>query len=148
VGWRDRDYGKFTQEEWSGFTGPGASRSSGARRGGFSGKQVGASTLLAALVSLGAFLVIHQRVGGLSLSSPGSPHAAAATRTVADPNMIRIRWRPHDLKYAERPGRICLADAAHGRICAAYLSGGVPADILTRKIRSMGLSVESTFPRQ
>ena len=63
-----------------------------------------------------------------------------------DPNVIRIRWRAHDLKYAKGPGRICLTDAVHGRICAAYLSGGVPADLLTRKIRSMGLSVEPSFP--
>jgi hypothetical protein len=45
---------------------------------------------------------------------------------------------------AARAGRICVTDPNHGQICASYVVGERPADTLTRRIESFGLSVASS----
>lgn len=152
MGWRERDYARFTTKEWNSYTGQGetTSRPSSARgpSRSFRPQHAGSSLFAAVAVSAAAsvffgwshitsFLrspVTHFSASGSNLTVPGPPGAS---------KVIGIRWSTTDLAPAAQAGRICVTAAAHGRICASYVVGERPADTLTRRIESLGLQVES-----
>lgn len=157
MGWRDRDWAKFTEDEWADFLGkhrpsspvsPRRARGVGRRR-----QRVGEWTL-AVLVGTGvlAFAYDHFERGPTVRSIALRPVIPLVTRppriaTVVEPptsNVIAIRWRARDLAPAPQAGQICVTDVRHGRICASYVIGQRPADTLTRQLGAMGLRVEST----
>jgi hypothetical protein len=88
-----------------------------------------------ALVGVVAFLVAHV---GLTSRHSGVDEAAALPR----PDVVRLRWRPDELRAAPSAGHICVTDATHGRICASFVAGERPAEGLTREIQRRGLTVE------
>jgi hypothetical protein len=152
MGWRERDYARFTKQEWNAYTGhspPGPSTS--VRRTSSRRQPLRLSLLVAVAISVAA-TVFFGRAHVTSLlnapatqipsptlsSTPGLPAAPASSK------VIGIRWRTTDLAAAPQAGRICVTDLRHGRICASYVVGERPADTLTRRIRSLGLRVQST----
>jgi hypothetical protein len=77
-----------------------------------------------------------------SIRSDGAlPRASVTSR--ADDSTVRVRWRPADLAPAAHAGRLCLNNSPRGRVCAAFVEGERPADSLSRKLRTLGLRVES-----
>lgn len=167
MGWRDRDWAKFNDDERRALYGggkgglpPGAGGSGSTASPGRSNRGVSrrrqriGEWTLALLVAAGvlAFALDHARspnsVRSLTLS-PVSPLSTAVpkvrTVTVAPPvDLVSVRWRTRDLAPAANAGRICLTDRRHGRICASYVVGERPADTLTRQIERLGLRVESS----
>jgi hypothetical protein len=151
VGWRERDYARFTKQEWDAYTGhTPVDRSRSGRRSSARGQPVGTSLLAAVAISAAAtalfgwghitsFLNVHVR----HLSSPASISSSRVPARPATSKVIGIRWRTEDLAPAAQAGRICVTDPNHGRICASYVVGERPADTLTRRIDSLGLSVQS-----
>lgn len=171
MGWRDRDWAKFTDDERAALFGGGRSRRSlppsaegsthrsqpfaparPSRGVGKRREQVGA-WILAALVGVGMLTFAYEHFGnGKHVQSvslqPVLPLSASPPRirTVTAPppaDVVAIRWRAQDLAPAPQAGRICVTTATHGRICASYVVGERPADTLTRQIEAMGLRVES-----
>ena len=157
MGWRDRDWAKFDDDEWRAFLGAGGQRYSAtsstpvtspsstphpaavigplkarARRS----RSAGAVVVVAALVSFGATVGVdafHRVANDVRATSPAAP----------SPNVVRIRWRPGDVAPAQTAGRICVDDARLGEVCADYVAGEKPADVLTRHLQSLGASVQS-----
>jgi hypothetical protein len=143
VGWRDRDYGKFTDEEWKRFLGSG-STSSGrpACRGAMPAlesrpastsywNQNISARFAAVLISLVASIGLWSHRAELRPSSPPEPPA------------LSIRWSATDLAVAPRPGRICVTSGTNGRVCATYGAGDRPADALRRRLALLGVAVQS-----
>jgi hypothetical protein len=161
VGWRERDYARFTKKEWASYLGgddpgrpPGPGHGSNRGGGSFWNQQIGWPVLLAAVVSLVAFLGwghIESFLGLRVRTAPSLPLPQAATLhppsnipPSESVNLVRIRWQTSDLAPAPAAGRVCVTDVLHGRICASYVGGERPADTLTRRIESLGLRVESS----
>jgi hypothetical protein len=151
MGWRERDYARFTKQEWNAYTGHSAPDPSRRARSLSSRKQPVGTSLLAA-VAISAIATVLFGWGHIPsfLHSPAlhinSPALVATPHGPAPParsKVIGIRWRTMDLAPAAQAGRICVTDPSHGRICASYVVGERPADTLTRRIESLGLSVES-----
>jgi|SRR5579862_5104587 len=161
MGWRDRDWAKFTDDERAALFG---SRSGGralppttegVRRGVSRRRQRVGEWTLATFVAVGlvAFAYDHfhrgQRVQSVSLRPvlplvTPSPRVKTKTVTLPRPrDVVAIRWRTQDLAPAAQAGRICVTDSQNGRICASYVIGERPADTLTREIEAKGLRVES-----
>ena len=82
-------------------------------------------------------VVIHQSRDAPPVQVPPSHKAPADDATV------RVRWRATDLARAATRGRICLNNSLRGRVCAAFVEGERPADSLARKLRALGVRVES-----
>jgi hypothetical protein len=169
VGWRQRDWARFNDDERRAFFGSGASRGPepagktsrtprlGSTRGMSPARrrfnEIGAVLLLCLLGAYLVTIVRHRHVGGMSpaksyvFGEAGIPlKTAAPTRTVSVPppaKLIAIRWRPTDLAPAANAGRLCVTDPRHGKICASYVVGERPADNLTRRIESLGYHVQS-----
>lgn len=150
MGWRERDYARFTKQEWDAYTGHSAPGSSRRIRRSSSRRPVGLS-LLAAVAISGAATVLF-RSGHISsflnsrplhVPSPGLISTPRAPAPSARNKVIGIRWRTTDLAPAAQAGRICVTDPRHGRICASYVVGERPADTLTRRIELLGLGVVS-----
>jgi hypothetical protein len=144
VGWRERDWARFTRKEWDAYTAPDQRVASTTPAGSYWRRPVGWPVALAATVSLLAFvgwdvLKAPAHTAGVQLS-PSPARSAPAL----DPSVIRIRWQNSDLAPAAAAGRICVTEATHGKICASYVVGERPADTLTRRIESLGLRVESS----
>ena len=91
-----------------------------------------------ALVAAVAFVVGHV---GLTSRHAGVDEAAASSRT----NVVRLYWRPDELRPAPSAGHICVTDATHGRICASFAAGERPADGLTHEIERRGLRVHGSL---
>jgi hypothetical protein len=171
MGWRDRDWAKFTPDEFDAIYGGGASKPlrSGTGRGRRPdpGRQRGsgparrrserlvraARILLASLVGFAAVFTLYVERDRLpSLNANGknaqrlhiSPLPLSVAAPPVDPKLMTIRWRTRDLAPAANAGRICVTDKRHGRICASYVVGERPADNLTRRIESLGFRVESS----
>jgi hypothetical protein len=151
VGWRERDYARFTKQEWDAYTGPSAPGASRSGRPSSSRRHAVGTPLLAA-VAVSAAATAFFGWGPITsyLHSPAphisSPALISTPRLPATParsKVIGIRWRTTDLAPAGQAGRICVTDPSHGRICASYVVGERPADTLTRRIESLGLRVES-----
>jgi hypothetical protein len=169
VGWRERDWAKFNDDERRALFGGGqrglppsdegaayrpTSVSPAPRRRITKRRHRLGEWTLAALLLLGLFAFgydhLHpaHRIQSLTLS-PVSPLSTAVPKTktvvVAPPSdLVSIRWRATDLAPAAAAGRICLTDSRHGRICASYVVGERPADTLTRRMEGLGLRVESS----
>lgn len=158
VGWRERDYARFTKKEWSSYLGGDDLARPSNRRGGSGGggsfwnQRVGWPLFLAAMVSGITFLAWGHIESLLGLRVPTAVSHFTPPATTPPPNvsprqpsnLIRIRWRTQDLAPAAAAGRLCVTDTLHGRICANYVGGERPADTLTRRLQSLGLSVESS----
>ena len=158
MGWRDRDWAKFTPEEFDAIYGGGSAgplRPSGAGRAGASSSGRSAARIaIASLVGFallfgGTLAVGHFRspsVGGAAPSLRLSPVAPVVNIPAPrpDPKLIRIHWRTTDLAPSPYAGRICVTDGRHGNICASYVIGERPADTLTRRLETLGLRVESS----
>jgi hypothetical protein len=91
-----------------------------------------------ALIATVAFVVGHL---GLTSRHAGVDEAAAQ----AKPDVVRLRWRPDELRPAPSAGHICVTDATHGRICASFVAGERPADGLKHEIERRGLVVHGTL---
>jgi hypothetical protein len=87
-----------------------------------------------ALVGVVAFLVGHV---GLTRDHAGVDRASA--RPASD--LVRLRWRPDELVPAKSAGRICVSDAAHGRICASFSPGERPSLALTHAVERRGMFI-------
>jgi hypothetical protein len=119
VGWRDRDWGKFDEAEWESFVGP---TTPPHRRT----SQTSALVVVAAALSLAGMVFFHAtRVDRIRIHAPS--------------NVVRINWTAADRAPASRAGRICVTN--HEKICAAYVAGERPADVLTRQLELDGFSV-------
>jgi hypothetical protein len=129
VGWRDRDWAKLDDEEWSELV----HATAPARRKPRTRVAVASTSLFVAVAaSATATLLLHTgRADTLQLVPPRPG------------NVVGVRWRPTDLAPAATAGRICLPTKQQGRVCAAFAIGEKPADALTRALRSLGLAVES-----
>jgi hypothetical protein len=160
MGWRERDWAKFTDEERAALYGGGRGSSlppsaEGAahypqpipptrRPKGISRRRqrIGEGIFLG-LTVLGALTFaydhIHHDPARLITLQPALPLVTPQPPA----NVIAIRWRASDLAPAPEAGRVCVKDVRHGRICASYVIGEAPADTLTRQIEAMGLHVES-----
>jgi len=99
-------------------------------------RAAGLAVLCVALIGVVAFAVGHV---GLSSRHAGVDEAAA----LPSPDLVRLRWRPDELRPAPSAGRICVSDAAHGRICASFVAGERPAVGLTHEIERRGLFVDA-----
>jgi hypothetical protein len=168
MGWRERDWAKFSDDERRALFGGGQTRLPPSDEGATyrPTRSVPATPRRAskprrrfsqwALTAIVGFVVLFfaydhlgsgQHIRSLTLS-PVSPLSIAVqkTKTVAvqpPRDLVSIRWRATDLAPAATAGRICLTDQQHGRICASYVVGERPADTLTRRIESLGLRVQS-----
>jgi hypothetical protein len=145
VGWRDRDWAKFDDDELRTLLGPASAPARRARQSTVARRTTSAGTLLAVAVSAAAIIfVTHLH----ELGRPGDAASRVLTpapRVAAPPaDVVGIRWRPTDTAPAANAGRICVTDPHHGRICASYVVGERPADTLTREIERLGLHVRSS----
>lgn len=163
MGWRERDWAKFTDEERTALFGggrralPPSAEGADFRRGPVAprmpnidraGRKISTPIVtvltiaLATTIAVGHLRSPHvnnlQSLDGVRLRPPTSIAVQRAN------DVIAIRWRPTDLAPAPEAGRICVAAASHGRICADHVVGERPADTLTREIEALGLRVEST----
>jgi hypothetical protein len=161
MGWRERDWAKFSNEEWQAYVGADGRPPLRARpaldrrnRPTARGRQALAGWTLAILGVAGAAIVAtgHLPAGETTaqptinfspLPHPDRPIVKTVLRS-PPPTVIAIRWRSADLAPAAHAGRICVTDARHGRICASYVTGERPADTLTREIEAKGLTVQSS----
>jgi hypothetical protein len=167
VGWRERDWAKFTDDERAalfgggrgGVAGPSAESAghhprpnytSLRRRGVSQRRQRISEIVLCSLLGLSALMAAYRYLHsftsrGSTPVRPGLPRVMPPPQVVQPPSdVIFIRWRSSDLAPAARAGQICVTDAVHGRICASYVIGEAPADTLTRQIEATGLRVESS----
>jgi hypothetical protein len=96
----------------------------------------GLAVLCLALVGVVAFAVGHV---GLTSHHEGVDEAAA----LPQPDVVRLRWRPDELRPAPSPGHVCVTDETHGRICASFVAGERPEDALTHEIERRGLFVRA-----
>jgi hypothetical protein len=163
MGWRERDWAKFTDEERTALfgggrralppsaegadfrPGPVAPRTPSINR---AGRKISTPIVTVLTIALATTIVVGhlrsshvnilQSLDGVRLRPPTSIAVQRAN------NVIAIRWRSTDLAPAPEAGQICVAAASHGRICASYVVGERPADTLTREIEALGLRVEST----
>jgi len=62
---------------------------------------------------------------------------AAASSQPAD--VFTLRFRARERQPAASPGHVCVTDASHGMICAAFAAGERPADSLVNAIERRGL---------
>jgi hypothetical protein len=155
MGWRERDWAKFTPEEFDAIYGGGASpplRSSSSRtRVGSGGRILGGSAAGVVVIFAALLLTGHLKTPGADPAvKPGlqlNLNPLAPVKVPAppqDPSLIRIRWRAADLAPAPYAGSICVTDPRHGRICSSYVAGERPADTLARRLLELGLEVESS----
>jgi hypothetical protein len=98
----------------------------------------GAVVLGLALIGAVAFLVGHV---GLTSRHTGVDEAAAAARS----NVVRLRWRPDELRPAPSRGPNCVTSEPHGTICAAFAAGERPADSLRREVTRRGLELQASL---
>ena len=96
----------------------------------------GGAVLALVLVVVISFLVGHV---GLTSRHAGVEGASA----LPPPDLVRLRWRPDELVPARGPGRICVTDAKHGRICASFVAGERPAIALTHEVERRGMFVHA-----
>jgi hypothetical protein len=152
MGWRDRDWAKFTDDERNALLGRGSvARPVEAplvrRRASRSVVSVGVMGAAVVAVLASAYFNSARHPTGsrrVVVSVPPLPVRSAAPKVAApEPNLVRIRWRQVDLAPAAEAGRICVTPTGRARICASYVSAEVPADVLTRRVRELGLRVES-----
>ena len=129
VGWRDRDWGKFDEDEWESFLAAPAPAVA-ARIGRV--RLVSSLVLAAAAISGAATFVFHKT----------GPRITLPKR--ADANAVGVRWAATDLAPATTAGRICIVTPSRGRVCATFTIGEKPADALTRQLQALGLSVRSS----
>ena len=150
MGWRERDYARFTDDERRALLGSGdrgyvppAGRPLVHPRRRGAGAVV---LLIAAALAIAAGATrydVVDRLGSIRIPSAPSPVHGRLSPRLVDSSVVRVHWRRADLSPAAGSGRICLRDPRHGVLCAGYVSGERPADVLTRRIRSLGLNVES-----
>jgi hypothetical protein len=156
--WQERDWAKWTAEERDRYLGAGPSlRGSSSDQGVPTLEAVGSranpllmtgGVILVLLCAIGGWVLLAHRTSSLhevahqlsrlrqtSVPAPSLPAPAADT--------VRIRWSPQDVAVAASSGRICVDDHTLGRLCAAYAAGERPADVLTARVRELGLKVES-----
>ncbi|HZU21090.1 MAG TPA: hypothetical protein VE982_07700 [Gaiellaceae bacterium] len=129
MGWRDRDWAKFDDDEWSELV----HASAPARRKPRTRVTVMSTSLVVGVAASAAatFLLHANHVVSLELV-PATP-----------PNVVGVEWRNVDLTPASTAGRICIPTPKERRICATYAIGEKPADALTRRLRANGLTVRS-----
>ncbi|MFL5953843.1 MAG: hypothetical protein ACJ76I_07020 [Gaiellaceae bacterium] len=152
MGWRERDWAKFTDDERDALFGGGIGGGieTSVRRKRRHSTVMVVVLVVAAVVAGAAAERVHaiDRLRSVDLSAAlshvkpghgtpvlGLPHSDRST--------LRIRWRAEDLAAASRPGRICVREPRHGRICASYTAGARPAETLTRRIEQLGLRVQT-----
>jgi len=171
MGWRERDYAKFTDEEFAAIYGASArhtgsivgsppgdgsgsnSRPRRRRGGGFMRalRLLGISVVATAIIFGGAIVTGRVPTGTRHSSglfpmpiAESAPQPTPVITPVPQPtNVVGIRWRTIDLAPAAAAGRICVTDSQHGRTCASYVAGERPADTLSRELAARGLQVES-----
>jgi hypothetical protein len=130
VGWRDRDWAKFDDGEWSTLVhAPAPVR----RRPSRPVAVASSSVFLAVAASAAATFLLHL----------GHADKLPAVRTTPS-NVLTVHWRTQDLAPASTAGRVCLTSTRHGRICASYAIGEKPADALTRRLEAAGFEVRSS----
>ncbi len=154
MGWRDRDWAQFTDDERKMYFGVGQGQSTPASR---PARKLGETVLALAVVAcLGAVAVgyVYDRVALTSTLRlpivPAKPSYTAgvvpAITVMALPpgGVVTIRWRATDRRPAVSPGHICVSDQQQGQFCADFVAGERPADRLTRHIESLGFRVNSS----
>ena len=152
MGWRDRDWAKFSDDEWSAQLEGRPPRPVSSRR-----RRAGERVLTAlVLVFLGAVAIAYGYAHiGLTSGTrlpvvPAKPSYTAGVVpmiTVQAPpsgGVVSIRWRPVDRRPAAADGHICVSDSQQGQFCADFTAGELPAAVLTRHIQGLGLIVRST----
>ncbi len=132
MGWRDRDWAKFDDGEWSTLVrAPAQTRPTHKRP--------------AAVASVSVFVAVAVSAAATFLLHLGHADKLLPVHTRSrDANVVGVRWRARDLAVASTAGRICLTDPRHGRVCATYAIGEKPADALTRRLQARGLAVRSS----
>jgi hypothetical protein len=146
VGWRERDYAKLRDDERRALFGGTGSRDylpprQARRRARMRVMPallvaVGLSAVAAAAMRGHLDNAIHRAVPSVLPSADSAPR-----RDVSD--VVGVHWRATDIAPASTAGRICLSMETHGRVCATYAIGEKPADVLTRRLESVGLRVQS-----
>jgi hypothetical protein len=161
MGWRERDYAKFTREEWKAYLGSDRAP----RSGGPARPRQAKSRARGVLLGLFVGSLLFAGFTGRNELGAVAAHAEHAVRTLrhktstepaglranvvapaaprVDKKLIRIRWRHRDVAPAIHAGRICVRDSRHGTICASYVFRERPADALTRRLKTLGLHVQS-----
>jgi hypothetical protein len=170
VGWRDRDYGKFTDDERRALYGDGGPSVPPAASWKPIRNQPPAYTLrrrvarwtLALLAIAGIVTVatpylanrtraeanhaapLQRPLGGTAWAiDPTTPITALPSIPVIDPGgTITIVWRYVDLVPAQRAGSVCVVADGPGKICTSFRIGERPADVLAGQVRSLGYPVE------
>ncbi len=154
MGWRDRDWGKFTEDEWSAYLAGDPQR---ARRSPRQRRALGVwalATFVVVCLGAAALAYAYNRVALTSTvrvpvvpAKPSYTEGVTPVITVMAPpaaGVISIRWRAADHDPAASAGHICVNDSQQGQFCADFAAGERPADVLTRHIESLGLSVASS----
>ena len=167
MGWRQRDWARFNEDERRAFYGTSSGRatplrpnaegrghtnvlrmplrSSGRREASVRKPFAAAFTIVVtAVAALSLYAATHPSSGPGVTVTPNLPLPLPAPAPPPPSNVIGIHWSTTDLAPAPTAGRICLTSNTHGRICASYVVGERPADTLTRRIESLGLQVQSS----
>ena len=135
MGWRDRDWAKFDEDEWSSLVRAPAPRPKRARPR-VATATASTSLFVAVAVSGVLALAIHLAHGNALPVGPAPP--------VPKKRVVVVHWREADVLPAATAGRICITPRGRGRVCASYARGEKPADVLTRELRLFGLDVLSS----
>jgi hypothetical protein len=145
MGWRERDYGRFNDDERSALFGGGRAEPISRPTRNRSRPSTSPATLLAVAISGAAIIFVGYvaNVPGVRSILDPQPRMTPAALPPS-PAPISVRWRAGDLVPALHAGRICVTDGRQGRICASFVVGELPADTLTREIERRGLHVQSS----
>lgn len=139
MGWREREWAKFTDDEWHQILGPRrdvAAPPPLRTTATLAPRRFPAVTLLAALVTLLATalaVLVHLRTTAHVPSQPAAPT-----------HVLHVHWRASDLAPAAGPGRICIDAPALGHVCSSYAAGMRPADALSSLLRASGITVHGS----
>jgi hypothetical protein len=154
MGWRQRDWAKFSDAEREAFF-SGAATPVASRRTSRGGRGVVLGLLV--VLAVGAAAVwVHQsglygnttkvNLPSIPTNSAGIPPIIFGRVPSVQPGVVAlIRWRPQDLAPATARGQICVnvERSFQGQFCTMFVAGQRPADVLTRTIESHGVAVHS-----
>jgi hypothetical protein len=145
VGWRDRDWAKFTDDEWNRIVGTRRAdpiRSTTTVAGTPAVAPAGRSPQASTITLFAAALSLLATILGMLVHFRTVIHLPA--KSPAPANLVNVHWRASDLSPATTPGQICVATSTLGRVCASYSAGERPADALDARLRAAGATVRSS----
>ena len=139
MGWQDRDWAKFDEAEWNDLLGGGTTTLPPPH---LSAERTRRRPLIGAVLTVVTLVSFAGTVGVDAFHRLGT-HGPSVSATAPPLNVVAIHWRDSDVSPAPSSGRICVSDTRLGEVCADYVAGEKPADVLTRRIESLGGSVRS-----